>query len=135
MDSNLISEILGIQPDDSQKKGERRGGLRPNSKAYVTRIGTWRIHLKTESRTVLELVDEMLQKFDDCQESLNNIKGVDEAYLDVFIIQDRKDKVDNTVEFIMSKEQILRASQLGLALSVTITINDDKQQVGNPGTT
>jgi hypothetical protein len=122
LDPDYISEALKIQPADSQKKGEKRKGVGPNSKA-VTKIGIWRFSIKSESRTVASLVDEMLQMFEGRQEPLDKIAGVDEAYLDILILNHKKemDNLDNTAEFILSKDQILRLSQLGLAICVTVS--------------
>jgi len=116
-----ISEILGIQANDSQKKGEVRGGIRPNSKTYLTKIGTWRIQVESESRTAEEMVDEILQRFAGRPEPLDKIAGVDEAYLDILILHDETKKLDGSTEFILRKDQILKSSDLGLALWVTVS--------------
>jgi Domain of unknown function (DUF4279) len=133
LNPDYVSEILGIRSNMSQRKGEKRGGVRPNSKTYITRIGTWRVWVDNKSRAeqdmiseVPQMVKELLQMFGGRQEPLDKIAGVDEAYLDILILQHKEDKLDNTTEFILSKDQILRLSQLGLAICVTASFNEDK---------
>lgn len=125
LDPDYISTTLGIQPSDSQKKGEKRGGIQPNSKEYLTRIGIWRIWVESELRTMSELVHEILKKFDIYHQPLDRISGVHEAYLDILILQDKENKLESTAEFVLSRDQVSRINQLGLALWVTVSFNDD----------
>jgi hypothetical protein len=126
LNPDYISETLGIKPNQSQKKGEEKKSPRIARKA-IAKIGLWRGgKTKSKSRTLSDIADEVLQMFKGCREPLDKIDGVDRAYLDVFIIHEKKDKSDTNVEFILSRDQILRVSQLGLAISVTVSFNDDK---------
>jgi hypothetical protein len=133
LNPDYISETLGIQPTESQKKGEKRGGVRPNSKAYVTKTGTWWFSVDNKSRPagkpfyeVPQLVDEVLQMFAGRKKPLDAMAGVDEAYLDILIIQDMEDELDNTAEFILRKDQIVRIGQLGLGVCNDASFNDDR---------
>jgi hypothetical protein len=128
LDPDYISETLGIRPSRSQKKGEKRGGTRPNSKTYITKSGTWRVRIDNKSRTaqdmiseVPQMVGELLQMFDGRQEPLDKIAGVEEAYLDILVLGDGTDKSEDSTEFILLKEQILRISQLGIAVCATVS--------------
>lgn len=131
LNPDYISEVLGMQPCLSQRKGEKRGGIRPNSKTYIIKNGAWWFSVDNKSRAgqamlheVPQLVAELFQIFDGHQEPLDKIAGVDEAYLDILILTHKEDNLDNTAEFILSKNQILRASQLGLAISVTTSFSE-----------
>jgi hypothetical protein len=128
LDPDYISETLRIQPSRSQKKGEKRGGTRPNSRTYVTKTGTWWVRIDNRSRPaqdmiseVPEMVGEMLQMFDGFQEPLDKIAGVEEAYLDILVLKEGTDKSEDSTEFILRKDQIFRISQLGLAVCTTVS--------------
>lgn len=134
LDPDLVYKTIGIKPDRSQKKGEKRGGTRPNSSSFVTKIGTWWLGVDNKSRAeqdmiseVPQLVDELLQMFDGCKQPLDKIAGVEEGYLDILILDQIKDKLDNGAEFTLNKNQILRASQLGLAISVATSFNEPEK--------
>ena len=131
LDPDYISETLGIQPNESQRKGEQRGGVRPNSKTYTTRIGNWWFSVDNKTKSTGDLgsdihhiVDEVFQVFEACKQPLDKLTGVDEAYLDILVLQDIQSKLDNIAEFTLNKNQVLRASRLGLAISVTTSFSD-----------
>ncbi len=132
LNPDYVSEVLGIQPDKSQRKGEKRGGTRPNSKTYVTKIGTWWIGVNKKLRAeqhmiseVPQMIEELFKMLEGRQEALPSIRGVDEAYLDILILvnKQREDKLDLSAEFILRNNQILRMSQLGLGICSTISYN------------
>lgn len=117
----FVSQTLGVQASKYHTKGETRGGARPASKRYVTKAGLWRAQVESASRTVDDLVGEILQMFEGRKGPLDKIAGVDEAFLDILVLREVSDKTDSTTEFLMRKNQVLRSGQLGLASWITIS--------------
>lgn len=115
LDPTLVSNVLGIQPTRSQK----RGGFKADSTRFVAKIGMWTLKVKSDARPLVDLIGELLQRIGDPPTPLNKIEGVEDAQLDVFFALD--DKKKGTVEFTMTVNQIARLSQLGLSLCVTVS--------------
>jgi len=114
LDPVYISQKLGIQPTRSQKKGNFKAG----SRKFIAKIGIWALKIKSESRTISDLVGELFDKMADQSIRLDRIVGVEDAHLDIFFAfgDDEKD----SVEFMLTKDQIGKASQLGLSICVTV---------------
>jgi hypothetical protein len=126
---DVVTATLGFEPDRSRTKGEKRGGERSRTKTYVAKTGLWVTKIKKypiAGRDVFYevpvVVDELLQRFKGRQDPLDQITSVEEAFLDILILGNAKD----TADFMLSKAQIARAGQLGLAISVTTSMTDDE---------
>lgn len=111
-----VTRLLGIQPSFSQTKGK----LTPGSNKHIARIGVWALKIKSESRPISELIDELFVQIGNPTQ-LDKIEGVEDAHLDIFFAQDDDDSTKETVEFALTKNQILKMSQLGLSACVTVS--------------
>jgi hypothetical protein len=58
LDPALVSSVIGVEPSRSQRKG----GLRAGSTKFIAKIGMWALKVKSESRSMPELIDELLQR-------------------------------------------------------------------------
>lgn len=116
LDPASVSKIVGIQPTQSQKKG----GFKPGSTKFIAKFGMWALKVKSETRPLLELIDELFKQIGDPPTPLNSIEGVEDARLDIFFaLEDAETK--ETVEFALTKDQIKRLNQLGLSLCATVS--------------
>ncbi len=80
----------------------------------------WALKVKSETRPLLELIDELFKQIGDPATPLNRIEGVEDAQLDIFFaLEDAGTK--ETVEFVLAANQIKRLSEFGLSLSVTVS--------------
>ena len=52
---------------------------------------------------------------------LDEIEGVTEAYLHIFVPLSKSGRITETLEFSLTKSQVARLSQLGLAARFTVT--------------
>lgn len=114
LEPDYISNILGIQPSESQKKGE----LRPCSKQVIAKIGVWSLVAQTDSRAIHDHIDELLGVIGTVQARLNQIDGVEDAYLDIFIALD--DEGTRTAECRLSEKHLEELSRLGLCVHFTV---------------
>ena len=112
-----VSQVLSVQPSRFQKKDEFKHG----STRFIAKIGVWTLKVKSDSRSISELVDELFQKLGDPPVRLGEIEGVEDAYLDIFVPLSQRGKIDETLEFALTKSQIEKLSQLGLSACFTVT--------------
>jgi hypothetical protein len=117
LNPDYVSQILRIQPSRSQKKG----ALKPGSTRFIAKIGMWTLKLKSNSRSISHLIEELLAKFDNPPARLDEIDGVEDACLDIFVPLSHDSRIDGTLEFALTKDQIVKLSQLGLSASFTVT--------------
>jgi hypothetical protein len=132
LDPNFVTKTLGIEPERSWRKGEKRTAKRPGAKTYVakTRLwttGMWKHPLVDDDipHEVPVIIDELLQRFDGRKEPLDQIAGVENAFLDILILGNVKEEMGGT-EFILSKGQIQKISRLGLAIYTTTSFSEKK---------
>lgn len=108
-----VTELLGVVPTGSQAKGAPKGKNRTPAK-----VGVWYIERYSEDRRLCELIDELFSKFPPGTR-LDNMRGVQNAHLDIlFTYDDGQDR--GTAEFVLTKEQVAKASTLGLGVSITV---------------
>jgi hypothetical protein len=115
LDPAYISDVIGVQPSRFQKKGE----FKPGSNKFVAKIGMWSIKAKSKSRPVSTLIDTLFKKIGSPKIKLDQIKGVEDAHIDLFFPSDSQ-MTEQAIEFMLDKKQIERASKLGLSVCVTI---------------
>lgn len=109
-----VSRVLGIQPSSAQTKGGRKAG----STRYIAKIGMWAIKVKSDLRSLTELIDEVFTQIGNPRIKLDCIEGVEDAHLDILFAFG--EDVTDAVEFTLTKAQTQRVSQLGLSISVTV---------------
>jgi hypothetical protein len=112
-----VSKLLGVQPSRCQKKGEFKLG----STRFIAKIGVWTLGARSNSRSISELVEELFQKIGNPPVRLDGIEGVEDAYLDIFVPLSQRGKMDETLEFALTKSQIAKLGQLGLSACFTVT--------------
>ncbi len=112
-----VSKLLNIQPSRSQTKG----GLQAGSTKHIARIGLWAVTVKSDSRSVSDLIDELFQKIAASAKRLDQIEGVTDAHLDILFATDDVGNAGGTLEFVLSKTQIETMGKLGLSACITIS--------------
>ena len=130
LDPDFVTKTLGIEPERSWRKGEKRTAKRPGAKTYVAKTGLWTT--RAEKHPVVDediphevpaIINELLQRFNGRKEPLDQIPGVENAFLDILILGNVKEEMGGT-EFIVSKEQIQKISRLGLAIHTTTSFTE-----------
>jgi hypothetical protein len=110
-----VSQVLSVQPSKSQKTG----GLCYESRNVTAKIGIWALIAQTDSAIVSDHIDELLKKIGSPPRPLDEIDGVEEAYLDVFV--GVEDENAMTVEFAIPKSQLKAVVGLGLCGHFTVS--------------
>src|SRR5437773_12569053 len=77
LDPKVVSGILGIEPSRAQKRGQ----LKPGSRKFVAKIGTWVLKIASDSRSVESMIDELLQKVGNPTIPMDRIENVEDSHL------------------------------------------------------
>jgi Domain of unknown function (DUF4279) len=108
LDPTFISHTLGVEPSRAQKSGLFDGG----SHQFMADVGLWRLKLMSDSVPAEKMIESLLEKIGSPPLPLNQITGVEAAYLELFFVWD--DAPNESVEFRLTKDHLSKISQLGL---------------------
>jgi hypothetical protein len=115
LDPTEITNLLGINPSDSQKRGDVMNG----TKSTLAKIGVWSRVANNKSDNIIDHLAEIQSVFRDCQISLPDLKNVSEAYLDIYVALDPKEEfVEQIVE--IPNDSLKFFGRLGLKCVVTV---------------
>ena len=122
LDPAQVSQLLGLEPTKSQRKGEER--LTSTNRKITAKVGLWALVAESKSNDLSVLIDELTSKIGDrAAAPLPSIPGVQEAFLDVFIAIDA-DREDGggTCEFQLSTEDLHSLKRVGVATRFTVAV-------------
>lgn len=120
LDPASISKKIGITPTSSQYKGEKR--VTSTLHEYVAKIGVWELLADSSSTEISEHIIQLMSRLRNCDIKFDEIEGVQEAYVYVFIAGYTNEDGDGTCEFELSKKDIDSLGELGLSVRFTITL-------------
>jgi hypothetical protein len=115
-----ITNVLGIYPTDSQKKGDV--SFTSTNRPIVARTGLWRLEAESDSNLVSDHVSQLLSGIPCSQEVLNGFEGVKKKYIDIFVGTLADDGGGGTVKFDLTKENMEVLAKTGMPLFVTICV-------------
>jgi hypothetical protein len=111
LDPDLVTKLLGIEPSRFQK----RGGFKHKSQKFVAKFGLWSVKSSSRTRSFNTMIDDLLNKFRNSPCPLDEIEGVQDAQLDIFV--GWADGPNESREFNLTKMHTRTLAQLGLAIS------------------
>jgi hypothetical protein len=79
------------------------------------------VDVESKTLSASELIDELFQKIGNPPVRLDEIEGVEDAFLDIFVPLSHDGKINETLEFALTKSQIAKLNQLGLSVEVTVS--------------
>jgi hypothetical protein len=120
LDPKSVSNKLGVEPSDSQRKGDKK--ITSTNREYIRNIGIWSLIAESESLSLSDLVSQVTEQIKSDDLSLHDIDGVQEAYLDVFIARDSDENHEGTIEFELSRDNIAEIARLDLRVFFTATL-------------
>jgi hypothetical protein len=117
LDPSVASEVLGKKPDHGQFKGQVQHGK--EGRKYVRKIGIWSLKAKPEpcSDRLADYIEAFLAKIDFDTGKICTIKGLEEAYIDVFIAGG----CGKTHEFEIDAMQMSRLARIGVPVRLTLS--------------
>lgn len=122
LDPSAVSNALGRMPDRSQYKGERQSGAA--GQEYLRNIGLWALEaqLETDSGKLADYIDALLSKIDFDNRAISKLRGLEEAFIAVFMAKNPDEEGGGTYEFEISPSQMAELSRLGVPVRFTITV-------------
>jgi hypothetical protein len=120
LDPDHVTEVLGIAPSRSQFRGEKR--ISASGKESLTRIGVWVLVSEPDPRTVSEAIFNLASKIPNNGPRMNEIAGVQEAYVDVFIAVDTDSDGGGTSEFRLQREDVDMLNNIDLEVRFTTAV-------------
>jgi hypothetical protein len=118
LDPNHVSSVLGIEPTLSQRKGERH--ITSTSKEFVTKIGVWAVVSQEEVPSLSNFIDKIGRELSGFGSSLNEISGVEEAYLDFFVSMSANENGGGELKFELDMECAELLHKLGVPVRFTV---------------
>ena len=120
LEPNYVSKILGLEPSESQYKGEKR--VTSTNREYKAKIGVWSLSARSESSDLSVLIEEVTTKIGDKAPLISSIAGVQEAYMDIFVAVDSDDSGGGTCEFQLSPTITRALGQVGVPIRFTVAV-------------
>ena len=130
-----VTEALGLEPDSCAVKGDVRVVVR--GKEIREKQGRWSYRVRDDTSDIEDLIFYFLQKLPQ-NVSIMNIKGVDDAALDLLVMQDMTLDNDSEVWIILSPRIYALLAKIGIRFEMYIAHVDkeyknpvQKPEVGN----
>lgn len=121
---DLITARVGVNPTDAQYTGQRF--CSPRGKERVAKIGMWSLISSRRGNDVSNVLRELLSGLPRGGMKLNELSGVEEAYVDVFICSDSpKDESSNESEFEIDREVVSFIYQLGVSIRFSVSFVEE----------
>lgn len=120
LDPEQASQLLGVKPSKSQKKGEER--VTSTNRKIVVKTGLWAFAAKSKTESISALVGELAFAIGDGVQNLPSIPGVQEAFLDIFMAIDAEPEGGGTCEFELSFNDLRLLERFGIPVKVTVTV-------------
>ena len=122
-----VTQILGIEPTDEGVKGERRKPSRGGGPMYVIRTGRWVLgsadEMEVDSDDLADHIRYIAEVFKNKGDDIKKLKGVDRAFIDIYICSEMNDDPKFLYEF--SVEEMNFFASLALPLQITAEFADD----------
>lgn len=120
LDPGDLTTRFGVEPTQSHRRGSPR--LTSSNRKLLEKTGLWALSIKSESKELSEMLEELANKFSKDAAALVPASGVDEAYIDVFIAVSAEDDGGGTSEFDLSQECLSALARLGLPARFTVAV-------------
>jgi len=118
LDPSHVSSVLGIKPTLSQHRGERH--ITSTNKEFVTKLGVWAIVSQEESANLSRFIERIGHELGALDHSLNEIGGVEEAYLDFFVSMSANEDGGGECKFELDRCSTEVIRKLGVPVHFTI---------------
>ena len=116
----VLSEILDAKPTRAHKKGHR--WVTSAGSEIVERMGLWTLSLQGEQADISRMIENIGHLFGRSGVSVTELPGVDEAFLDILLINTADESGGGTCELSMGTEATSELAKLGLPVQMTFAV-------------
>jgi len=121
LDPDDVTRALGITPNHSYRKGEMRLSRKTN-RAGAAKTGMWRLKAESDSSLVSDHVAQLLSSHEIDGDVINGLPGVDEAFIDIFVMVPENNRGGGDCAFDFSAELVAAVARTGLPVRVTVRV-------------
>lgn len=114
-----VSQNLNLSPSSSQRKGEKKI---TKTNEYVSKIGVWELGVDCDSQKLSAHIDKLTTMVRKDSILSQDIQGVEESYVDVFIATDSDEDGEGTIEFELSEENISALARWKVPVRFTVAV-------------
>lgn len=115
LDPLVITQIIGVKPTKSWRRGERIAGEKSGSE-FTAKIGLWMLKSTSRSKELSDHLHELLTCLNKKRlDKIEHIKGVQHAKIDVYLLPESGEDATLSLDGC----DLLILGQLGLRLDLT----------------
>lgn len=118
LEPTTVSAILGVVPSKAHCKGDVT--FTSTNREVVARTGLWSYAVKSKDKNISQMFTELNKDMGDVYHKVSQIKGLSEAYVDVFVAIDSVPEIGGTFEFELIPEAVTALNSLGIPVRFTI---------------
>ncbi|MEB0011497.1 DUF4279 domain-containing protein [Glaciimonas sp. Cout2] len=115
-----ITTMLNVVPRISRRKGDRK--ISSSKKEIISKFGlwTWKSDDPSNTLTIDDHIKCLKDRFQHAYDLLPNLPNVDNAWVDICIVDSEGEGGDSSVSLLLSKESTVILSNIGLSIEFTI---------------
>jgi hypothetical protein len=120
LDPEEITAILNVIPRISRRKGDVR--ISSSKKEIVSKFGlwTWKSEDLSNILTINDHINRLKSTFEHAYALLPNLPNVENAWVDICIVDSEGEAGDSSVEFLLDTGSTATLSDIGLPIEFTI---------------
>ena len=120
LDPTATTATLGVQPTEARMAGESR--ILSSGRKIIQKNGLWVFRIRKENGDIESMVDELSSIFAENAATIEELSGLEEAYLDIFVSYSPSDKRDSKFEAKLSRESIKTIALMNLPVQFTCAV-------------
>jgi hypothetical protein len=128
LDPEEITAILSVAPRISRCKGDVR--ISSSKREIVSKFGlwTWKSEDPLNALTINDHINRLKDTFEHAYALFPNLPNVENAWVDICIVDGEGEGGDSSVSFLLDKESTAVLSDIGLPIEFTIyrSLPDDE---------
>lgn len=115
-----ITTMLNVVPRVSRRKGDVR--VSSSKKELVSKFGlwTWKSEDPSNTLTISDHINRLKSTFEHAYALFPNLPNVENAWVDVCIVDSEGEGGNSSVSFLLDKESAAALSETGLPIEFTI---------------
>lgn len=120
LDPERVSKELRLLPSESHRKGQEE--VTSTGQKFTRKTGYWAIWPDATSLLLSDHISQLASKIRGHRGRLDEVSGVQDSYLDVFIATHADEEGGGDVEFDLSREDLSALREIGLPVQFTIAV-------------
>lgn len=122
LEPDIVTKALGVSPYASRRRGDTK--VLKSGNKVIAKFGTWEWQSNdhSESLSIAEHLRLMQTQFGDRLSAVTGLSGVENAWIDIHIVDGDKHKAVSNVSFVFDAAALSFLNRAGLPVEVTVDI-------------